>query len=85
MTNEELLNGSCKGRPLRLAATGERVYFRSARFSPHADAVLAIVADESGGTFAVTGDEVAIEEDEHDEPNCERKYADGVSYHAGQE
>ena len=56
----------CKGHPLRLLATGERVYFRRARFSPHAGCVLATVADEQGGIIAVEAGEVALEEDPDD-------------------
>jgi hypothetical protein len=58
MTNDALLNVVCPGHPLQIVETGEDVYFRSARFSPHAGEVLAIVADEAGGVMAVSAEEV---------------------------
>lgn len=64
MTNDELLHGICKGTPLRLIETDDRVYFRSARFSPHADEVLATVADENGGLYSFAAAELSREEDE---------------------
>ena len=73
MTNEMLLNGLLAGHPLQVVETGEMVFFRSARFSPHAEEVLVIVADEAGGVFSVTCDDVDfMHYEEDDDCACSR-------------
>jgi hypothetical protein len=63
LSDTELLN-LCKGNPLRLCDTGERVYFRSARYSRHMEYVLAVVADEFGFNHAVAAYELYRDDDE---------------------
>lgn len=59
MTSEELVTaGFRKGHPLCLCDTGETVYFRSVRYSPHFDGVLAVVIDEGQNHMAVTAEEL---------------------------
>lgn len=41
------------GHPLLLVPTGETVFYRSSRWSPHAREFLICVAEESGGLLAV--------------------------------
>jgi hypothetical protein len=66
LTVEEMLNGICKGTPLRLTETGDRVYFRSARVSPYGGTPLAVVADENGGLYAFSAEELDREVDENE-------------------